>query len=78
MPIRPDNPFYWIHHKTNIILTCVRWHLDLPLSYRNVAKLMRERSLPIHASCVFPGVQCYAPELDKRCRPYLWLTNRSY
>jgi IS6 family transposase len=39
---------------------------------------MRERGLPTHHSCVFRWVQVYAPELDKRCRPYLGPTNKSY
>ncbi len=78
MPIQPDNPFHWRHYEPEVILTCVRWYLDLPLSYRNVAKLMRERGLPTHHTCVFRWVQTYAPEVDKRCRRYLKLTNKSY
>ena len=66
------------HYEAEIILTCVRWYLDLPLSYRHVAKLIRERGLAIHPSCVFRWVQVYAPELNKRCRPYLRPTNKSY
>ena len=56
----------------------MRWYLDFPLSYRHVAKLIRERGLEIHPSCVFRWVQVYAPELNKRCRPYLRPTNKSY
>ena len=78
MPIRPDNALHWRHYEPEIILTCVRWYLDLPLSYRNVAKLMRERGLSTHHTCVFRWVQVYSPELDKRCRPYLKPTNKSY
>jgi transposase-like protein len=59
-------------------MCCVRWYLDLPLSYRNVAKLMPERGLPTHHTCVFRWVQVYSPELDKRCRAYLQPTNKSY
>src|SRR5438874_2428285 len=39
VPITPEDPFHWRHEEAEIILTCVRWYLDLPLSYRNVAKL---------------------------------------
>ena len=78
MPITAEDPFHWRHYEADIILTCVRWYLDLPLSYRHVAKLMHERGLPTHHSCVFRWVQVYAPELDKRCRPYLRPTNKSY
>jgi hypothetical protein len=31
MPIRPDNPFYWGDDEADIILTYIRWYLDLPL-----------------------------------------------
>ena len=78
MPITPDDPFHWRHYEGEVILCCVRWYLDLPLSYRNVAKLIRERGLPTHHTCVFRWVQVYSPELDKRCRPYLRRTNKSY
>src|SRR3954468_4533930 len=77
-PITPEDPFHWRHEEAEIILTCVRWYLDLPLSYRNVAKLIRERGLPTHHTCVFRWVQVYSPELNKRCRPYLRRTNKSY
>ena len=43
MPIIPNDPFHWRHYEEVIILCCVRWYLDFPLSYRHVAKLMRER-----------------------------------
>jgi transposase, IS6 family len=78
VPITPEDAFHWRHYEGEIILRCVRWYLDLPLSYRHVAKLMRERGLPTHHTCVFRWVQVYAPELNKRCRPYLRRTNRSY
>ena len=78
MPITPDDPFHWRHYEGEVILCCVRWYLDLPLSYRHVAKLMRERGLSTHHTCIFRWVQVYSPELDKRCRPYLRRTNKSY
>jgi IS6 family transposase len=78
VPITPDDPFHWRHYEPEVILCCVRWYLDLPLSYRHVAKLMRERGLPTHPTCIFRWVQVYAPELDKRCRPDLRPTNKSY
>ena len=30
------------------------------------------------ASCIWRWVQIYAPEINKRCRPYLRPTNKSY
>jgi IS6 family transposase len=37
-----------------------------------------ERGVEVDASCVWRWVQAYAPELIKRCRPYLKPTNKSY
>lgn len=70
MPITAKDPFHWCHDEGEIILCCVRWYLDLSLSYWNISKLMRERGLTIHHSCVFRWVQVYSPEINKRCRPY--------
>src|ERR1700694_2904468 len=78
MPIRPSDPFFWRHYEGPIILVCVRWYLRLPLSYRQVAGLMKERGLAVHASCIWRSFQVSGPELDKRCRPHLKPTNKSY
>ena len=39
---------------------------------------MTERGLRVHASCIWRWVQVFGPELDKRCRPHLKPTNKSY
>ena len=39
---------------------------------------MLERGLTVDHSTVYRWVQVYAPELDKRCRPYLKPTNDSW
>jgi transposase-like protein len=31
----------------NIILTCVRWYLAYPLSYRDWEEMMEERGVPV-------------------------------
>lgn len=61
-----------------MILTAVRWYLRYPLAYEHVSELLTERGLPVDASCIWRWVQAYAPELNKRCRPHLKSTNRSY
>jgi IS6 family transposase len=78
MPITPSDPFFWRHYEGEIILLCVRWYLRLPLSYRHLASMMAERGLPLHASCIWRWVQVYGPKLNKRCRPHLKPTNKSY
>jgi transposase, IS6 family len=43
-----------------------------------VAEMLAERGLEVDASCIWRWVQVYAPEINKRCRPYLRPTNKSY
>ena len=73
-----SNPFKWRHYEPEIILLCVRWYLTYPLSYRQVAEMVNERGLDVHHTTIYRWVQQYAPELDKRCRPYLRPTNDSW
>jgi transposase, IS6 family len=70
--------FKWRHFQADIILCAVRWYLRYALSYRDVEELLRERGISIDHTTVFRWVQRYAPELDKRCRPQLKVTNDSY
>jgi transposase-like protein len=55
----------------------VRWYLRYALSYRDLEE-MRERGLSIDHTTIYRWVQAYAPELEKRIRPHLRLTNDSY
>ena len=78
MPITADNPFKGRQYPGEVILTAVRWYLRYPLAYEHVSELLTERGVPVDASCVWRWVQAYAPELNKRCQPYLKRTNKSY
>ena len=40
--------------------------------------MLADRGLAVDASCIWRWVQAYAPELNKRCRPHLRPTNKSY
>ena len=53
-----------------IILPCVRWYCKYGISYRDLAEMMSERGVSINPSTIFPWVQRYAPEIEKRVRPY--------
>jgi len=53
-----------------IILMCVRWYCKYGISYRDLAEMMSEREVSVHPSTIFPWVQRYAPEIEKRTRPY--------
>ena len=61
-----------------ILLLAVRWYLRFPLAYGHVAERLAERGLAVDASCVWRWVQACAPELNKRWRPHLRPTNKSY
>ena len=78
MPITPGNPFKGRHYSGEVILLAVRWYRRYPLAYEHVAEMLAERGLAVDASCIWRWVQAYAPELDKRCRPHLKPTNKSY
>jgi IS6 family transposase len=76
--MKPQSPFKWRHCQAEIILLCVRWYLRYSLSYRDLEELMLERGLTIDHTTISRWVQCYAPELEKRCRPHLKATTDSW
>ena len=78
MPITPMNPFKGRHYPAVLIILCVRWYLRYPLAYEHVSEILAERGVEVDASCIWRWVQAYAPELNKRCRPHLKPTNKSY
>ena len=78
-PIMPsDNPFKWRQFEPGLILLCVRWYLRYAVSYRDLEEMMRERGLCVDHTTIYRWVQRYAPEIDKRCRPFLRRTTDSY
>jgi transposase, IS6 family len=52
--------------------------LRYSLSYRDLEEMMEERSLAVDHTTIYRWVQAYAPELERRLRPHLRLTNDSY
>ena len=78
MPINSHNPFKGRQYPGEVIVLCVRWYLRYPLSYKHVTELVAERGVEVDANCIWRWVQAYAPELNKRCRPHLKPTNKSY
>jgi transposase-like protein len=73
-----SSPFKWRHYAPDVILLCVRWHCRFQLSYRDVKEMMRERGRDIDHSTVFRSLQTYAPEINKRIRPYLKMNGASH
>src|SRR5436305_15314931 len=78
MPITPTNPFKGRQFPGEVIILCVRWYLRYPLAYQHVAELLAERGVEVDPSCIWRWVQVYGPELNRRCRPHLKPTNKSY
>jgi IS6 family transposase len=73
-----ENPFKGRHFQADIILICTRWYLRYALSYRDIEEMMTKRGLSVDHTTIYRWVQEYAPELDKRSRPYLKQTNDSW
>src|SRR3954451_8108360 len=73
-----QSPFKWRHFEAEIILLCVRWYLRYSLSYRDLEEMMAERDLLVDHSTIYRWVQKYAPELEKRSKPHLKVTNDSW
>ena len=56
----------------------VRWYLKYPLSYRNLSEMMLDRGLKVAHSTICHWVHTYSPEIARRTRRYLKLTNDSW
>jgi len=70
--------FKWRHFLPEIILLNVRWYCRYALSYRDLEEMMAERGVEVDHSTINRWVLKYAPELNKRIRPRLNLTNDSW
>ena len=70
--------FKWRHFVPEVILLNVRWYCRYALSYRDLEEMMVERGIKVDHSTINRWVLKYAPELDKRIRPHLQLTNDSW
>src|SRR3954470_8466219 len=61
-----------------VILWAVRWYLMFPISYRDLELMLQDRDVAVDHTTVFRWIQAYAPELEKRIRPYLRSSNGSW
>ena len=78
MPITASNPFKGRQYPGEVIVFVRAMVSSLPLSYEHVSELLEERGFGSDPSCIWRWVQAYAPELNKRCRPFLKPANKSY
>jgi len=72
------NPFKGRQFTAEIILWAVRWYLRFPISYRDLECMLSDRGIQVRPTTLFRWIQAYAPELDKRMRPHLRMTNGSW
>jgi putative transposase len=76
--------FKGAHFVQDIILTCVRWYLAYPLSYRQVEELMQERGVFVDHATINRWVLKYSPPLEeafhRRKRPVWrsWRMDETY
>jgi transposase, IS6 family len=72
------NPFKVRQFTAEIILWAVHWYLQFPISYRDLERMLADRGITVDHTTLFRWIQVYAPELDKRIRPHLQMTNGSW
>jgi transposase-like protein len=72
------NPFKGRQFTAEIIVWAIRWYLQFPISYRDLARMLSDRGVQVDHTTLFRWIQAYAPELDKRLRPHLRMTNGSW
>ena len=70
--------FKWRHYQPEIILLCVRWYLKYPLSYRQLEEMINERGLGVDHTTIYRWVQKYSQELEKRVKPHLSRSGKSW
>jgi IS6 family transposase len=71
-------PFKWKHAAGEVILWLVSWYARYALSYRDLKEMSAERGFELDRSTIYRWVQEYAPEINKRTKPYLKSTCDSW
>jgi transposase-like protein len=72
------SPFKGRQFAAEIILWAVRWYLQFPISYRDLERMFSDRGIQVDHTTLFRWIQAYAPELEKRMRAHLRMTNGSW
>jgi transposase, IS6 family len=76
--IRQDQAFKGRQFTAEVIPWAVRWYLMFPISYRDLALMLRDRGVSVDHTTIFRWIQAYAMELEKRIRPHLRTSNGSW
>lgn len=72
------SPFKGRQFTAEVILWAVRWYLQFPISYRDLERMLADRGVVVDHTTLYRWIQAYAPELVKRVRPHLRMTNGSW
>src|SRR5271157_328126 len=75
---KSKNEFGGRHFTADVILWAVRWYLQFPISYRDLERMLADRGVSVDQTTVARWTQRYAPEIEKRVRPHLRMTNGSW
>ena len=79
-----SKPFKWKHAVGEVILWLVTWYSRYALSYNDLTEIAAERGLKLNRSTIYRWVQEYAPEINKRTKPFLkgtcdsWKVDETY
>ena len=76
---RERNPLFakrWF--SDDVIITCVRWYLRFPLSYRILASIAAELVIAVAPSTILRWVVRYAEEFARRWEPFELMVGRSW
>jgi transposase-like protein len=76
--VRSDQSFKGRQFTAEVILWAIRWYLMFPVSYRDLELMLADRGVEVAHTTVFRWVQTYAPEIEKRIRPHLRVSNGSW
>src|SRR5215211_403279 len=76
--VRPDQSFKGRQFTAEVSLWAVRWYLMFPVSYRDLELMLADRGVDVAHTTIFRWIQAYAPEIEKRIRPYLRVSNGSW
>ncbi len=71
-------PFKGRQFTAEVILRAVRWYLQIPISYRDLERMLADRGVAVDHTTIYRWTQAYAPELDQRLRPHRRLTSGSW
>jgi len=70
--------FKGVHFDQAVILTCVRWYLAYPLSYRQLEEMMQERGVGVDHATIHRWVHRYTPLLEQAFRRRKRLVGNSW